>query len=128
MEVEQDQQKVTLSKIYTYGLSPCHLFLLNGYYNDKPFAYLNHHAFWMKAKKKEAHARPASLLQDFVRFLKRTKDTFSKSEEDLKVQNFNNLKLLVGASQLSNIDGNNKHFHYSIILAIESVGVGELLI
>ncbi len=58
----------------------------------------------MKAKKKEAHDRLASLLQDFVRFLKRTKDTFSKSE-DFKVQNFNNMKLLVGASELSNIDG-----------------------
>jgi len=52
VEVEQDQEKVTLSTISTYGLSPCHLLLLDGYYNDKPFAYLNHHAFWMEAEEK----------------------------------------------------------------------------
>jgi hypothetical protein len=58
----------------------------------------------MKAKKKGAHARLASFLQGFVDFLKNTKDVFSKSQ-DFKIENFNNLKLLVGASKLSNADG-----------------------
>jgi hypothetical protein len=35
VEVEQDPQKVTLSTISTYGLSPCHIFLFDGYYNPR---------------------------------------------------------------------------------------------
>ena len=98
--VDMEQCQVSKTSIYTDCLASCHCLLVNGLYNDTPFAFLNHNFFGVGTNETSKNLK--LLLDSLVKQLKET--LAIDSELTIGIASLKNLRLLVCGATVNEKD------------------------